>query len=130
MLAVVSREAAARGYATLETCVGKAEALPFENSTFDLVVTRYSAHHWVSVPPALAECARVLAPGGRLIVIDVIAPETPLFDTSLQVVEFLRDASHVRNYRISEWGAIQRAAGFAGPTLSSWKVPQEFKSWI
>ena len=130
MLAVVSREAAARGYATLETCVGKAEALPFENSTFDLVVTRYSAHHWVSVPPALAECARVLAPGGRLIVIDVIAPETPLFDTSLQVVEFLRDASHVRNYRISEWGAMQKAAGFVAANVTSWRIRLDFQSWI
>jgi hypothetical protein len=33
--------------------------------------------------------------GGRLIVIDVIAPEMPLFD-----------ASHVRDHRVSEWGAI------------------------
>jgi ubiquinone/menaquinone biosynthesis C-methylase UbiE len=130
MLAVVAREAAARGYDTLETCVGTAEALPFENSTFDLVVTRYSAHHWASVPRALAECARVLAPGGRLIVIDVIAPETPLFDTSLQVVEFLRDASHVRNYRVSEWGAMQKAAGFDAATMSSWKIGLDFQSWI
>jgi SAM-dependent methyltransferase len=130
MLAVVSREAAARGYDTLETCVGTAEALPFENSTFDLVVTRYSAHHWASVPRALAECARVLAPGGRLIVIDVIAPETPLFDTSLQVVEFLRDASHVRNYRISEWGAMEKAAGFVAANVTSWKIGLDFQSWI
>jgi Methyltransferase domain len=29
---------------------GTAEALPFENNTFDLVVTRYWAHHWANVP--------------------------------------------------------------------------------
>jgi ubiquinone/menaquinone biosynthesis C-methylase UbiE len=130
MLAVVAREAAVRGYRTLETRVGTAEALPFENGTFDLVVTRYSAHHWASVPRALAECARVMSPGGRLIVIDVIAPETPLFDTALQVVEFLRDASHVRNYRVSEWNAMQRVAGFGETRMSSWKIGLDFKSWI
>ncbi len=42
--------------------------------------------------------ARVLAPGGRLSVIDVIAPEMPLLDTVLQAVEFLRAASHVRSF--------------------------------
>jgi SAM-dependent methyltransferase len=130
MLAVVAQEAAARGNEGIETCEGIAEVLPFENRTFDLVVTRYSAHHWASVPRSLAECARVTVPGGRLIVIDVIAPETPLLDTTLQVIEFLRDASHVRDYRVSEWGAMQRAAGFAEPTVTRWKLPLDFTSWI
>ena len=130
MLAVVVREAAARGHDGIETCVGAAEALPFESNTFDLVVTRYSAHHWANMAQALAECARVTVPGGRLIVIDVTAPETPLFDTSLQVIEFLRDASHVRDYRVSEWAAMQRAAGFVEPAVTSWKLSIEFRSWI
>jgi len=130
MLAVVAREAVARGYDGIETCVGAAEVLPFESETFDLVVTRYSAHHWANMAQALAECARVTMPGGRLIVIDVIAPETPLFDTSLQVIEFLRDASHVRDYRVSEWTAMQRAAGFVEPAATSRKLSIEFSSWI
>ena len=130
MLALVAQEAAARGAAAIDTCVGPAEALPFENGTFDLVVTRYSAHHWAHVPRALAECARVTAPGGRLVAIDVIAPETPLLDTSLQVLEFLRDASHVRNYRVSEWAAMQKGAGFAEPAVTRWKLSLDFKSWI
>jgi ubiquinone/menaquinone biosynthesis C-methylase UbiE len=130
MLAVVAQEAAARGHDAIETCVGAAETLPFEDNTFDLIVTRYSAHHWPDVPKSIAECARVTAPGGRLIVIDVIAPETPLLDTSLQVVEFLRDASHVRDYRVSEWRAIQRNAGFSEPTITDWKLQIEFNSWV
>ncbi len=67
MLTVVAREAVARGCSTLETSVGTAEALPFDDGTFELVVTRYSAHHWADVPRALAECARVMSPGGRLV---------------------------------------------------------------
>src|SRR4030081_993932 len=59
MLAVVVREAAARGYDAIETCAGAAEALPFESDTFDLVVTLYSAHHWANMAQALAQCARV-----------------------------------------------------------------------
>jgi SAM-dependent methyltransferase len=130
MLAVVAREAATRGDKAIETCIGSAEALPFDSNTFDLVATRYSAHHWADVPQALAECARVIAPDGRLIVIDVVAPAKPLLDTSLQVLEFLRDASHVRNYRIAEWCAMHRVAGFTEPTVESWKIALEFRSWI
>jgi ubiquinone/menaquinone biosynthesis C-methylase UbiE len=131
MLEVVAQVAATRGFEQLiDTCVGAAEVLPFEMNTFDLIVTRYSAHHWASVPRALAECARVLAPGGRMVVIDVIAPETPLFDTSLQVIEFLRDASHVRDYRASEWSSMYEAAGFGEPAITTWKLSIDFKDWI
>jgi ubiquinone/menaquinone biosynthesis C-methylase UbiE len=131
MLEVVVQAAAGRGLEeTIDTCAGAAEALPFDADTFDLVVTRYSAHHWASVPRALAECSRVISPGGRLVVIDVIAPESPLLDTSLQVIEFLRDASHVRDYRVSEWGSMYKAAGFTEPTVSRWKLTIDFKSWI
>lgn len=130
MLSVVAQEASSRGLSALETRAGAAEVLPFEDHFFDVVVTRFSAHHWASVPRALAECARVLKTGGKLVVIDVIAPEPPLLDTSLQVVEFLRDGSHVRDYRVSEWASMQKAVGFAEPSVSRWKLPMEFKSWI
>jgi ubiquinone/menaquinone biosynthesis C-methylase UbiE len=130
MLSVVAAEATRRGFANLQTQVGAAEVLPFESATFDLIVTRYSAHHWANVPKALAECARVAKPHARLIVIDLVAPEPPLLDTSLQTVELLRDASHVRDYRVSEWRAMQEAAGFRAPEITSWKLTMEFNSWI
>ena len=130
MLNVVAEEALRRRHDALETIVGAAEKLPFEDGSFDLVLTRYSAHHWADVPRALEECARVIAPGGRLIVIDVVAPQSPLLDTSLQVIEFLRDASHVRNYRVSEWREMHKAAGFAEPSCRSWKTAIDFQTWI
>ena len=130
MLSVVAREAAVRGHPTLETEEGSAEALPFDDATFDIVATRYSAHHWAHVPRALKECARVLKPRGRMVVIDVVAPEEQVLDTALQVIEFLRDGSHVRNYRVSEWAGMLRAAGFETPSADSWKLPLEFPSWV
>jgi ubiquinone/menaquinone biosynthesis C-methylase UbiE len=131
MLEVVGQVAATRRLdQVIDTCLGAAEVLPFESNTFGLIVTRYSAHHWASVPRALSECARVVAPGGRMVVIDVIAPEDPLFDTSLQVIEFLRDASHVRDYRASEWATMYKAAGFGEPSITTWKLSIDFKDWI
>jgi SAM-dependent methyltransferase len=130
MLAVVAAEAVARGHSGIATLAGAAEVLPIASRSIDLIVTRYSAHHWADVPRALAECARVLEPGGRLIVIDVTAPESPLLDTCLQVVEFLRDGSHVRDYRVSEWRTLLAAAGFTAAAVDGWKIPMQFESWI
>ena len=131
MLEVVTQAAAARGFEKgIDTCVGVAEALPFDPNTFDCIVSRYSAHHWADVSRALCECARVMLPGGCLVIIDVVAPENPLCDTVLQVIEFLRDASHVRDYRLSEWSAMVEGAGFSKPAMSEWKLSIDFKSWI
>jgi ubiquinone/menaquinone biosynthesis C-methylase UbiE len=130
MLSVVAEEALRRGHDAIQTMLGSAEDLPFENASFDLIVTRYSAHHWGNVPRALEECARVMAAGGRLIVIDVVAPEVPLLDTSLQVLEFLRDGSHVRDYRLSEWRDMCEAAGFAESSRRTWRISIDFPTWI
>ena len=129
MLEVVSREAKRRGL-PIETVPSPAEKLPFEDASFDLIVTRYSAHHWRDLKVALAEAARVLVPGGKLVVIDSIAPEEPLFDTILQTIELLRDASHVRNYRVSEWKSMLEDAGFSVGESDVWVVRIEFESWI
>ncbi|VVE45301.1 SAM-dependent methyltransferase [Pandoraea terrae] len=49
---------------------------------------------------------RVLRPGGRVVICDVVSTGQPLLDTYLQAVEVLRDTSHVRNYAVGEWIAM------------------------
>lgn len=51
-----------------------AEQLPFENARFDLVVSSTSFDHWRDQSRGLRECARVLEPGGRLVLCDLLSP--------------------------------------------------------
>lgn len=131
MLGVVAAEAERRGLHNLRAVRGPAERLPFGDATFDVVVSRFSAHHWLDVPAGLREARRVLKPEGILVFIDVLGPETPLFDTVLQTLEILRDGSHVRDYRASEWRAMLVAAGFADPgEIDTWPLPMVFDTWV
>jgi ubiquinone/menaquinone biosynthesis C-methylase UbiE len=50
-----------------------AERLPFRDAAFDLVVATVSFAHWADQPAGLAEIARVLRPGGRLVLADLVA---------------------------------------------------------
>jgi ubiquinone/menaquinone biosynthesis C-methylase UbiE len=50
----------------VETIRADAERLPFEDASFDLVLGHAVLHHLPSLESALAEFARVLAPGGTL----------------------------------------------------------------
>ena len=112
MLRTVAHEAQKRAHRNILTRQGMAQALPFQDASFDFVCTRYSAHHWTEIRTALIEARRVLKPGGGLIMIDTCAPENPLFDTHLQAIELLRDESHVRNYSPAEWNSMLTEAGF------------------
>jgi ubiquinone/menaquinone biosynthesis C-methylase UbiE len=130
MLAVVAASAKQRGLENIEVRQGQAEKLSFPDASFDVVVTRLSAHHWADVPAAMKEIHRVLRSDGILLVIDIIASENPLNDTTLQAVELLRDASHVRDYRSSEWAAFFHSAGFSHRQTSTWRLRMVFDEWV
>jgi ubiquinone/menaquinone biosynthesis C-methylase UbiE len=129
MVAVLRGEAERRKL-SIRAMQGPAEQLPFADATFDVVATRFSAHHWSDVQAAMLEVRRVIKDGGTLVIIDAIAPESPLLDTIIQTVEILRDASHVRDYRVSEWMAMLHAAGFGSPATDTWTLRMEFAVWV
>ena len=49
---------------------GTAERLPAGDGRYDLVVSTTSFDHWADQAAGIAECARVLAPGGHLVLAD------------------------------------------------------------
>jgi len=88
-----------------------ATALPFADASFDLVTCRLAAHHFTDAAGAFREVARVLRPGGRLVLVDNYAPDDPSLDAFINELETLRDASHVRNRTITGWRALLVDAG-------------------
>jgi len=57
----------------MQFSVGAAERLPYPDSSFDLVVSTTSFDHWSDQQAGLRECARVLVPGGRLMLVDLFS---------------------------------------------------------
>lgn len=62
------REVFSRVVPGVEAIDGTAESLPFGDASVD-VVTAAQAFHWVDAVPAVAEVARVLRPGGGLVLL-------------------------------------------------------------
>ena len=58
------------GLANVEFAVGQAEDLPFPDDTFTVAWTAHSFHHWDDSEAGLLEAQRVLAPAGRLLVVE------------------------------------------------------------
>ncbi len=130
MLEVVAATAAERGLAQVRTVRGVAERLPFETGSLDVVVSRYSAHHWSDLGQALREVRRVLRPGGVAAFIDVVAPGLPLLDTHLQAIELLRDTSHVRDYSVAQWLQMLGEAGLQVQRHHCQRLQLDYLSWV
>lgn len=130
MLEQTRRGASAAGLENVRTRQGDVESMPYADACFDRVTCRLCAHHFNSPSRALAEIARVLRPGGMLVLVDIVSPETGALDTFLNTVELLRDPSHVRDWRLSEWLTMFHAAGFTGEVLGTWRMRLDFASWV
>lgn len=111
MLATARAHLTERGATNVEYVIADAERLPFLDETFDLVTVRIAPHHYPDAARATREMARVLKHGGRLVLIDNIAPADPALDALLNDWERRRDPSHLRSHTLAEWRDFIAQAG-------------------
>lgn len=130
MLEQVRQTAAEKGLQNIVTRQAAAEALPFADGAFDIVLCRFSAHHWQDFNTGLREARRVLKPGGLAVFVDTVAPASHVLDTHLQAMELLRDPSHVRNFAVAEWAAALAQAGFSLQDFTLRRLRMDFPVWI
>ncbi|MEZ4734739.1 MAG: class I SAM-dependent methyltransferase [Caldilineaceae bacterium] len=131
MLAQGRQLAVDRGLSNVEFRLGDVEALSFPEASFDLVVSRYSAHHWPHPARALHEFRRVLKPGGAFVLDDIVSDDDFTCDTYLQAIELLRDPSHVRDHTVAQWMGMLTAAGFVDiAVVYTGPVWIDFAAWI
>jgi ubiquinone/menaquinone biosynthesis C-methylase UbiE len=105
-------------------------ALPYDDSSFTIVVTRYAFHHFLDPLAVLREMARVCAPGGRIVVVDVCASEDPAKAAEFNRLERLRDPSHARNLSLTELKDFFATVGLSEPQMTSYELRSEVASLL
>lgn len=68
--ALQARRLCSRRRGNIEVLDGAAEALPIEAATLDAIWAVNTMHHWIDVERGVAEIARTLRPGGRVVLVD------------------------------------------------------------
>lgn len=106
------------------------EHLAVPNVTFAVVTSRFAAHHFGDLRRVLAEVTRVLKRGGRFLRVDPYVPEEESLDPFLDTLERLRDPSHIRNYRRSEFRQAFAQAGLEYHEHTRWDVRLSFEARI
>jgi arsenite methyltransferase len=123
-LAKAERLGAEAGLANVEFTNGHIEDLPFAEATFDVVISNGVINLAPDKPTVFAEAARVLRPGGRLAIADIVT-ERPLHDQIVANTDLwascIGGAAHQDAY--------QRAIEAAGFTIATLKDnPYQFIS--
>ncbi len=91
--------------------LASAEALPFRDGVFEVVIIKHVVEHLPHPERAIAEAGRVLVPGGSLI---LSAPNLTSVARSWKKERWIgyRDPTHISLKEPAEWLDLLRTAGF------------------
>lgn len=110
--------------------VANAEALPLLDESFDIVTCRIAAHHFLRPDRFVAEVARVLRPNGRFLLVDNVVPDDEILADFMNLVETVRDPSHVQCLSIERWKSLFAANELKLAADRLAKKIHPFSSWL
>jgi len=116
------------GLTNLTWQVGDVLNLPFSDSQFSIVLTRYTFHHFLNTKAVLREMIRVCKPGGKVMIIDVV--QHPEKAHAFDRLEKLRDPSHVHALTFPEMAAIIASSGLSNVKTAQYKVEGELEQQL
>ena len=106
---------------------GDMNDLPWDAGSFD-VVTSFRGI-WGANDQAVVEAARVLKPGGSLLMADSVAPEDDEITGWMNDIELRRDFSHVENRKISKITELLTERGFTVVENDYPRIYLRFNEW-
>ena len=128
MLAGAEEYLSGLGLTNVTYAEADAEALPFDDASFDLVTCRIAPHHFPHPDRFVREAARVLRPGGRFGLIDSVVPDGEI-GVTYNAYEAARDPSHVRSLTLAEWSQLIAEAGLTLNTVELFPKRHDFNDW-
>jgi ubiquinone/menaquinone biosynthesis C-methylase UbiE len=129
MLAAAQKLAAERGVTNIEFKPADAQALPFDDHTFDLVANRIALHHFPDAHKAIAEMARVCKTGGIVALTDNLVLPDKVSAGYINHFEKTRDPSHNWAYPVARLEAYFADANLKVAHSESFSKELEFEPW-
>lgn len=130
MINEAEKRAREEGVGNVSFSVGDAASLDLADATFEGAITRLSLHHIPAPGRIVAEMARVVRPGGAVVVSDLAADRDHDAAAWREEIERLRDPSHwacLTPERLRETGA---AAGLVVEDEEIVPVDLDFDDWL
>jgi SAM-dependent methyltransferase len=128
MIEVARREAA--GLRNVEFTTGDATALGLPDAALDGAIARFAIHHIPFPLRLVEELARVVRPGGRVVLADHVADDDAAAAAWAQEIERLRDPSHWASLPVAALRALGERAGLRLDEERLVPIELDFDDWL
>ena len=130
MIELARDRCAAEGLENVAFDVGDVTSLPYDDGSFSSVVCRYALHHIPDPAAVVRERARVCAPSGRVVVVDMVVGDDEAVAARFNAVERARDPSHARSMPQGELLELMAAAGLDAAPVGAYRLPMELEALL
>lgn len=130
ILQAARAHATGQGLGNLAWVQGDGGTLPLPDKTFDLVTCRVALHHFPDQAGAIGDWARVLKPGGRLVLVDNIGPDDAEACQYVNTFEKIRDPSHGWLHPLQTLVDFVRQTGLLVEHSERMTKPMAFHPWM
>lgn len=107
-----------------------AHALPFRDDRFDAIFCRLLLHHSHRPQEILQEMARLLKPGGVLILADLLSVDDPVKRATQNAIEEKRNPSHVAARSADQYRKLVTATGLIIEGEQSVTFERRLDEWL
>lgn len=118
------------GQTNVHFVIGHAERLPFQDASFDVVITRLTFHHFSNPKVVISEMSRMIRSDGRLVIADIVSSDVAEESRLHNALEVLRDPSHVNMLSCIALKDLVKEAGLVIEMEDNWIVEREFIEWL
>jgi len=124
------REAELRQIHNVVFSLGDANQLDLEDGIFDCASCRAAFHHFPDPARVLGEMRRVVRPGGKILVADMLASRDPEEASLHNRIEQLCDPTHTRALADTEFEQLFRETGLEVLRRPTSEIHYEVEEWL
>ena len=118
------------GTANVSYRLAPGHALPFHDETFDVVTCRLVLNHVRRADRILKEIARVLRPGGYLVLAELLGVDNPVKRATQNAIEERRNPAHVAARGLEQYNKLLTDAGLTIEAKEVASFERELEEWL
>jgi broad specificity phosphatase PhoE/ubiquinone/menaquinone biosynthesis C-methylase UbiE len=130
MLELAETDRASRGLNNVRFSLGQIGVAPLPENTFDIITTHDLLHYVSDLPALFNVFARLLRPGGRVVMDELIGSDDPVKRATLDAIMSRRDPGIVEVLSAGEIEAALSPAGFRVARSERYPMARDLDEWL